>query len=152
MGTPRKTWPIEVRQRARELRNAGFSFQRISDETGASIGAVRNWLNPKTPKAWPYEVQIKCLEMRKCGMTYKAITAATGVPDSTQRDWYPEPLRSFRGKKSKPVKPLSLSSYITHTEYKGVKYKIGNKNRLFYQDFMGVWLRSTLRPCDVGLM
>ena len=151
MAKSRKTWPLEVRQRARELRNAGFSFQHISDETGASIGAVRNWLNPKTPPIWPYEIQVKCLEMRKQGMTYKAITAATGVSDSTQRDWYPDSLKSFKGRKPKPVKPIKASDYITKTEFKGIKYKIGHGGRLYYADFMGVWLRSTLRPCDVGL-
>ena len=143
-----KPWPIEVRVECVRLRKAGWSLQQIEAEKGVPIRTVRHWCDSKKKEShWSESTKQKCLELRKAGHTYKDITRHTGVPDATQRAWYPEELKSFRGK----PKQIKLSDYMTTTEYRGLRYKIGRNGRLFYKDTLGEWVKSTLDPKDVGL-
>jgi transposase-like protein len=144
-------WSEEVKQECLKLRVSGATFNQIEQEKGVPSRTVRSWLGSSAgQKIWSDEVKEECLRLRREGLGYKQITKLTHVPDSTQRDWYPPELKSFQGR-NRSISPQIVPLEDKKMLYKGLRYKLGARNKLYYEDELGTWLRSTLEPQDVGL-
>ena len=141
-------FPPSIRRRVIELRREGKTPAEVRELTGVSRQTQASWL-PKDDRVWPQETIDRCRELRGHGYGYAEIQRVTGVPRQTQREWYSPKLRAMHDRRKKP--PIRIEG-IKEITYKGLRYKRGQHDRLFYLNELNEWVRSTLGPEEVGFI
>ena len=147
---PREYFPPGTRRRVIGLRQEGRKPAEVRELPGVSVRTQSTWLRQEglsRSQVWGQETVERCRELRGMGYSYEEIRRVTGVPVNTQRTWYSPELLAIHDRR--PKKPILIEG-LREVTHKGLRYKLGRHGRLFYQDELGEWVRSTLSPEDVG--